>query len=214
MKDMKIQKVQITSKHLDEILKSLDGIHDEPMGNHLSEDDFVEYAMEALSENDVKRIDAHLESCTECAIKMENLLEKSEIWEGEKGQQRVNASKNRCRLFYDFAQATKSLANLDLAAESMRSREVWCKDYGILHGSGVKEANGDWTFRFSSDELSLLNEETYFHYGSIVIKLEFCRIQGGEIFAEVTIPRYRQNSEKTRLWLSIGKEDYSIPSIV
>ena len=67
----------------------------EPVGEHLSDDEFISYSMEMLPEEEVERVDAHLASCPDCAEQMEQLLEASEAWSGEQGKQRFATLRQR-----------------------------------------------------------------------------------------------------------------------
>lgn len=86
---MKRQKKDLTSKEFKKVSDDLRNIPDTPPGSHLSDDEFVNYVMEHLSEEEVKRIDLHLAACEPCAAEMERLLEGAESWSGITGEQRM-----------------------------------------------------------------------------------------------------------------------------
>jgi hypothetical protein len=83
------RKIQVTRDQLDKLIADIHALPDEPVGDHLPDDEFIGYTMEALVQEEVVRIDAHLASCPDCASEMERLMEASEIWRGEQGEQRL-----------------------------------------------------------------------------------------------------------------------------
>jgi hypothetical protein len=88
---MTIKKVEITKHQTDRLMGDLGAIPPQPIGNHLTDDEFVEYSMSALNEQDNARVEAHMSSCDECAAQMERLFEVAQKWSGTGGGQRVAA---------------------------------------------------------------------------------------------------------------------------
>jgi hypothetical protein len=69
----------------------LDDLHFQSVGDHLSDEDFIDYALETLAHEQVQRVDQHLVACPECSVRMEWLLDASEAWRGAQGRQRLAA---------------------------------------------------------------------------------------------------------------------------
>lgn len=84
-------KIQITPDKVDQLMTLFRNLPRQPVGNHLSDDEFVGYAAETLTEAETQRVDEHLASCPTCAEEMGKLLEISQAWHGEQGRQRLAA---------------------------------------------------------------------------------------------------------------------------
>lgn len=80
---MTTSKAQITAEQAEKLIANLRALPDRPIGEHLSDDDFVDYAMEALEPPEIERLDTHLASCMECVAEMERLVAAAEIWATE-----------------------------------------------------------------------------------------------------------------------------------
>lgn len=86
---MNRKKKQLATEGFKKLLDDMQGIPAASPGSHLSDNEFVNYAMEHLSEEEVKRIDLHLAGCETCAAGMERLLEGAASWSGIAGEQRL-----------------------------------------------------------------------------------------------------------------------------
>ncbi|MBI4033018.1 MAG: hypothetical protein HY377_00645 [Candidatus Blackburnbacteria bacterium] len=86
---MGTRKIRITQEQLNRLIADLRAIPAEPVGNHLTTDEFVGYMLEELEDEEVKKLDVHLSSCETCCIEMERLLEGAEAWRGEEGEKRL-----------------------------------------------------------------------------------------------------------------------------
>jgi anti-sigma factor RsiW len=95
MDTMKTRKIQLTAKKVDELMALFRAVPAEPVGDHLSDEEFIGYAMETLTTKEVQRVDEHLASCPDCAAEMEPLVAASEVWRGEPGKQRLAALRER-----------------------------------------------------------------------------------------------------------------------
>lgn len=93
---MKQQPEPITKEELDRVFTFL-GDRTSPIttSGHLSDDDYVDFALEDVSTSDTARIDTHLMGCEECAKGMENLVEGAQVWETESGKRTLAARKER-----------------------------------------------------------------------------------------------------------------------
>ena len=79
------------SMNLNRILSELRKLPNSPCGEHLSEGDFIGYAMGWLEPQRVARLDPHLASCPDCACELEQLMEPSAFWTSAEARQRVEA---------------------------------------------------------------------------------------------------------------------------
>lgn len=59
----------------------------EPVGTHLSDEAFMNYALQRLNHDDVESLDAHLASCLDCTTTMCQLLDVADAWRGQQTQQ-------------------------------------------------------------------------------------------------------------------------------
>ena len=76
--------VQVTTEQLGRLVADLRALPGEPVGEHLSDEEFVGYTMEALQPPAIGRLDTHLASCPECATEMERLVEAAQGWDEER----------------------------------------------------------------------------------------------------------------------------------
>ena len=88
---MKRKPIRATGAQIDRLLGDVKAVPAGPIGEHLTDDQFVAYSMDPpeLSAEATAAIDAHLSSCEACAAQMEHLLTVSEAWRGPAGQQRL-----------------------------------------------------------------------------------------------------------------------------
>ena len=62
-----VRKIYVTGKQLEKLLAGIMKIPTEPVGRHLTDQQFVGYASETYSARHTRRLDAHLASCQHCA---------------------------------------------------------------------------------------------------------------------------------------------------
>jgi hypothetical protein len=225
---MKTEKIRVTANQLAKLMDDLRALPPVPVGDCLSDDEFIGYATETLSAEQVERLDKHLGSCPACATEMERLLQGAEAWSGEQGTQRLAALEARVQAQMAAAEQLASppapppwqglKAALQDAKESLRalfmhpapqfaaapvteSRRIW--DWqsreGVLRGHAVLEANGDLTFRFSSGDLSLQDSRFYLRVGSLRREVILRPVSGSEVGAEISIPRHERPSDPTEI---------------
>lgn len=89
-------KIQVRRGQLDRLIADIRALPSEPVGDHLTDDQLISYAMEALAPEEVEGLDAHLASCPDCTSEMERLLDTSEAWRGGRASSGWCAYKNAC----------------------------------------------------------------------------------------------------------------------
>lgn len=174
------QDIQITPEKVAQLIALFRNLPKQPIGEHLSDDEFVGYAAEALTDEETQRVDIHLGSCPDCAKQMEKLLEISLAWHGEQGKQRLAALRERVlaamgapqplsmaplqQVRQALQQMTQSLraafaqSQLVLAASPQEEhREIWKweSDDHSSSAHAVLKPNGDLTFRVAFRDLAL-----------------------------------------------------------
>jgi 3-oxoacyl-[acyl-carrier-protein] synthase II len=92
---MKSHKNRVRTDQLEKLIDDIHSLPAEPIGEHLSDDQFILYSMEMLSKEETQSVDTHLASCEQCAIVMERLIEESKPWQSEEGTQRPAAVTER-----------------------------------------------------------------------------------------------------------------------
>lgn len=92
---MKNQRRDLSDKKLNQLIEDLRKIPEQPAGDHLGDDKFVDYAMGQLLEEEVDHIDRHLAACDICAAEMERIVEGAEAWSGATGKKRLAAFRKR-----------------------------------------------------------------------------------------------------------------------
>lgn len=110
---MKAHKVRITAQKVDELMALFRAMPTEPIGAHLSDEEFIGYAMQTLRQEDVSRIDEHLATCPDCTVEVERLLEGAEAWSGEQGEQRLARLRDR---MYETLPESPTLLGLQVIA--------------------------------------------------------------------------------------------------
>lgn len=178
---MRIHKVKVTAKKVDELMALFRAMPDEPIGEHLSDDQLVSYTSEMLTAEQVESLDAHLATCSQCSTEMEQLLETSEAWRGQKGEKRLDAL--RLRIKEQLSDATQTGGSLGLpprkpslieqlgsvilwfnplfrarspaAAEAATPWEDGQTEDGTLRWRIVNDEEGNRIIRFGSNELTL-----------------------------------------------------------
>jgi hypothetical protein len=86
---MNMNQLNITTEQVNQYIRELLAIPDKPVGNHLTEDEAINYSMESLSDEEEKRVDTHLSSCLNCAAEMEQFITESAVWDGPEGAKRL-----------------------------------------------------------------------------------------------------------------------------
>lgn len=225
---MKTRKIQVTAKKVDELMALFRTLPAEPVGEHLSVDEFTGYAMGKLLTAEVQRLDEHLASCPNCATEMERLLEASEAWRGEQGKQRLAALRERLigqlptpdqpslrkRLAQRLQEAmenwqdTFSRRELAWAAatDDEDGREIWNwqSDDGRLRGHAVLEKNGNLTYRFVSGELELQGARFYLCLGALRREVVLRRVSETEVGARVVVPAHARPADPADFSLEVA----------
>jgi hypothetical protein len=136
---METLKIRITSKEFEELIAMLRNLPDEPVGEHLSDDEFISYVMQELPDPDLERIDEHLDSCPECTAEMERLLEIYELWRKDPDRQRLLALKQQYSHVQQLDAETLSLLE-KLQAEFAGEKCSYTRMiYEILKGGHLKD---------------------------------------------------------------------------
>lgn len=186
---MKTKNDREKAQRLSELVKNILNRPDQPVGEHLSEKELVDYVMETLKEEAIRRVEQHLDSCLECATYMGRQLEAYEVWSGEQGKQQLTELRAqiletppkppevyslpqiRKQIIEWFDKVTKHfqpyLPAIQLAVESARSFEdearSICKYKSpehIFKAHAYEEKNGDLTFYFNLKQLKLADRKT------------------------------------------------------
>lgn len=225
---MKSRKIRVRTNQVDRLLADVGDLPSQPVGDHLSDDEFIGLAMETLPAQQVERIDTHLAACPDCAMEMERLLEAAEAWRGEPGKQRLAALRERLigplpppeprslreRLVQNLREATENWQELfsrrELAwaasTDEADRRKIWNwqSDDGLLRGHAVLERNGKLTFRFVSKALGLEGERFYLRLGSLRREVVLRRVSETEVGAKVVVPAHERPADPTDISLEMA----------
>jgi anti-sigma factor RsiW len=117
---MTARKTPATARQIDRLLHDAATMPDVPAGDHLTDEEFVAYSMDPrdVSGPAIARIDAHLESCDECAAQMEHLLAVSEAWRGPAGATRLTDLAEQLRR--SFVTSTAGTVRLTSLLQALR----------------------------------------------------------------------------------------------
>jgi hypothetical protein len=94
---MNERKIKVTADQVDRLLSDVRASQTAPIGDHLSDDESIGYAMGSLTADEVQRVDEHLASCPDCAAEAERLLSASDVWSGQQGASRLASLQGRVR---------------------------------------------------------------------------------------------------------------------
>ncbi len=92
---MKERNIRVTTNQLDKLLADIRALPHEPLGNHLSDDEFINYSQGTSSTEEMNRIDTHIASCSPCASEMERLIEAFKVWRDDIGKRRLERLRER-----------------------------------------------------------------------------------------------------------------------
>ena len=77
----------MTAEQGTRLFDDLWALPEEPVGPHVADEAFMQYALERLSHDDVQSVDVHLASCLDCTTIMCQLLDVADAWRSQQGQQ-------------------------------------------------------------------------------------------------------------------------------
>ncbi len=77
----------MTAEQGTRLFEDLWALPTEPVGTHLSDDAFMDYALQRLNHDDVESLDAHLALCLDCTTTMCQLLDVADAWRSQQAQQ-------------------------------------------------------------------------------------------------------------------------------
>ena len=83
------RRVNATRRQIARLMGDIQAVPAHPVGDHLTDDEFVGYSMAELDGDDSTRIEGHLRSCDDCAAQMERLFDVAHEWQGPAGAARV-----------------------------------------------------------------------------------------------------------------------------
>lgn len=196
---MKPQIFRLTTRKAEEVLAFLRTTPAHPVGDHLSDDDFVGYVTDGLPAEEGERVDTHLASCVECATEMERLLEASEVWRGEEEQEdRFEALRRHIsgaatlweRLtasLRDFV-LSRNVAFAGARAATPRIEDGQTED-GSLRWRIVEDEEGNLTVRFGSHVLAWEGLRLRLRVGDWYRDLALAKAAPDQVGAETVISR-------------------------
>ena len=147
---MTARKTPATARQIDRLLHDATTLPDGPAGDHLTDEEFVACSMDPrdVSGPALARIDAHLESCDECAGQMEHLLAVSEAWRGPAGATRLADLADQLRR--SFVRNTSGTVRLNALLGSLRPAAAF-----VLAAAGSLDAGSQDTL----DHVSIADDE-------------------------------------------------------
>ena len=199
----------------DEVIENLIGLQDEilaePVGDHLTDEEFISYAMGHASEEETQRMDIHLCSCWGCVVEAERLSQAYKELKSPKWDERFRNMWKNLMLARAFSRAGEDFARQRLlVAHDKEGYHIWDWHDGILDISIIQDANGNWVFWFSSKDLSLQDKCFYLKLVSVEREVTLKRVSNDEVGAEVIIPSYERPPNITKISFDIENKNLSI----
>lgn len=199
---MKVRKIQVTPDKVDELMALFRGLPTQPVGDHLTDEEFIAYAMGTLPADEVARLDVHLDSCLECAAEVERLQEAAAFWDSPEGRQRLANLRERVLkklippLWERLAAALRNLVLLPnvgragapaWAATYIRPQDGQTED-GVLRWRIVEDEEGNLVVRFGSHHLELEGVRVSLQAGDWTAEAVLAPVAPDQVGAEITIP--------------------------
>jgi anti-sigma factor RsiW len=197
------RKFRVTSSQLDRFLEDLVAGPGSPLGDHLTDSEFVEYSLEQLADHEVERIDRHLASCPDCAGELERLIEESRAWTGPEGENRLERLREKV---LDAAmpiepQELPAIVLMPRAAyqparAAARTAEPWSlgrSPDGVLSWSIAEDKAGNLTIEVSSFVLEH-GSRLRFQVGSWSKEVELHTVEPGQVAGRIEIARTERDS--------------------
>jgi hypothetical protein len=95
---MNKRKIEATTSQLDRLLTDVSAAQQvQPLGEHITDDEAIGYAMKALSAEAVQRVDQHLAACPDCVVAVEQLVTATHFWNSAPGEARLDSLRERIR---------------------------------------------------------------------------------------------------------------------
>ena len=207
--------LDMTKREIDDLISILRDTPHEQIGEHLSDNEFIRYVMGDLSEQELLIADEHLNSCDECVTEMERLLDAYEVWQTPLKRQHLHDLEKHCALVRTLYQATEDWKRSSmLVASDKANHKIWEWQNDIFHISVNEDANGNWTFWFSSSDLSYENKHFRLHLASVEREIVLKKVAEGEVGAKVVISGYERPSNISGILFDTDEEDFSIQTDV
>lgn len=207
------------------LLEKIRALPDQPRGEHLSDDEFIDYCRNKLNSGDEQRVHDHLASCSFCLDEIQRLVQAFDNWQTEKGKQRLDAMTERLIGLWIVQQEqgasegsspvslTKTLEEIGRSLFGAFKQPLsWMAsstedDFRILweHEShnpyicckACLLKNGDLIFWISSTEFELKGKRVTIRLGPLQREATLERVSESEVGARIVIARYERDDEIT-----------------
>lgn len=195
---MKTRKIQVTGKKMDELTVFFRTPVVEPVGDHLSDDECLDYAAEILTSAETNRMDEHLASCPDCTARMEECVTAAQAWQGEDGKQRLAGVRQRGLDAPTWWERLSALLpdlvlwpNVALGGAQAATQQVedGQTEDGSLRWRIVEDATGNLTIRFGSHRLELDRVRLRLQVGNLQRDMVLSRVASDQVGAETVITR-------------------------
>ena len=177
------REIRVTAERELRLLAAVQHLAGEPVGQHLTDQDFTEYALESPTA-DIHRIDLHLESCESCAATMEQILETMEAaraWERAQIAIRLRLAAQLVAIILYAHVALRKLT----AATTIVDGET---PDGLLHWRIVEDDQA-LTVRLDSDALELEGTRLRLMAGNLERIVTLAKVAPDQVGAEAVFSR-------------------------
>ena len=159
---------EINPEMVERILADIFSVSVNIVGDHLTDDEFADYVIEAVPADQVERLNVHLSTCEQCNDEMIRLLEISKAWRGQEGAIRLKGLGNRVRIQRKIGMLGDAIRDIF----SQYSNSLQSKTTGLVVGMAESTfgTRAGWTWQ--SPDKSINATGTRIPYdGSIVIQI-------------------------------------------
>lgn len=196
------RRVNLNAKGWQRLMGDLRGLPAEPVGPHLADDEFVDYATGGPAAEASGRMEAHLASCARCAAEVERLLVASEAWRRAEGQRRLAEQRRRALGATPLRERLAGLLggvvlSASVALESpqaafaapLRSPTDGQTEDGLLRWRLVPDEAGNLIVRLGSHALELEHARLRLSAGGWQRDVVLRRVTPDQVGAEAVITR-------------------------
>lgn len=211
---MNRRKIEATASQLNKLLTDLSAVQQrQTVGDHLTDDEAIGYAMEALSAKEVQRVDEHLASCPDCVIEVEQLATATHFWNSAPGEARLDSLRERIRSEAQKKQpqrvASQKVGLINSAIAN------WFRSFNIAIAGAttttllVKAKTDDGSLRWNIEEDE--DHNLTIRFGSHALELErmLLRLSAGAWHAERRLARRdpRDNQVGAKFFISRAERE-------
>jgi len=169
---------------------------------HLSDEEFADYTVGALSAREIARIDDHLALCDQCSREMEFLVQESAVWLTPEAKSEF---RKRQESLLSLARTPRRLPgtvlwpsfSLPVAAATGDEVRGETEIYGCVLRYLIEEEGGNLIVVLASDALALEGRKVLLTAPGFTREITLNRVREDQVGAEITVERREREGVST-----------------